>query len=65
MIIDVYERDERWYFRILSRNGRVVHDTGAACEHCKKRPHGYRRKKAAVDMANKIAAGITAVSVQD
>lgn len=64
MTIDVYQHDGAWFVRLIARNGRVVFDTGAPCGLCNKRPEGYRRKQAAVDIAEKIAGGIDHVSIE-
>lgn len=44
----------RWIWRILARNGRVL----VEC------PTPYVRKKACVDIAEKIASGITKMSIE-
>lgn len=45
---------ERWIWRIIARNGRVL----VTC------PVPYLRKKACVDIAERIATGITKMSVE-
>lgn len=57
MLIEVCrdpEDPERWIWRIISRNGRTI----VTC------PTPYLRKKACVDIAEKIASGITRMSVE-
>lgn len=55
MLMDVYRDDEgSWRWQIISRNGRIIVRSPAA----------YVRKKACVDIATKIARGITRISVE-
>jgi uncharacterized protein YegP (UPF0339 family) len=58
MRIDVYRKGERWFIRLIARNGRVVIDTAKAGD-------GYRRKKAAVDVATTIAHDRLILSIED
>lgn len=59
MRIDVYRKGESWFFRIIARNGRIVSDTAHD-------PNGgYRRKKAAVEIASKIAGETLLLSIED
>lgn len=62
MTIDVYERGGFWFIRIIARNGRIVFDSGRECDDCGARPEGYRRRRAAVETAQKIATEITTIS---
>lgn len=56
MRIDVY-RDKKgeWRWRMVARNGRIIADSGES----------YKRKKACVDIATKIATTDMIVSVEE